>query len=148
MAGTSRLRHFHSVGQIFHFPAQVEAIVIPISWYEQPAWILHHLQLRYAALLVSQKSTTEARRIVPDFQHRVVFEPALEEMKRRGWILADVFDPRDAKDLTSRFLDRFRALGVTRERTFVDTTGGNVPMSLGAFQAAKEAGVSSLYVRG
>lgn len=141
-------RHFRSVGEPFHFPAQVEAIVIPVSRYEQPAWILHQLQPRYAALLVSQEKRNDARQIVQDFQDRVVFEPDIEEMERRGWILADGYDPRDAKDLTGRFLDRFRALGVARGRTFVDTTGGTVPMSLGVFQAAEEAGVSSLYVRG
>ncbi|MDW7998587.1 MAG: hypothetical protein RMI30_03945, partial [Thermodesulfovibrio sp.] len=31
---------------------------------------------------------------------------------------------------------------------FVDTTGGKVPMSIGAFQAAEEMSVSSIYIIG
>ena len=42
----------------------------------------------------------------------------------------------------------FLAQGISKDNIFVDTTGGKVPMSIGAFQAAEEEGVASIYVCG
>lgn len=42
----------------------------------------------------------------------------------------------------------FKELGIPESEVFVDTTGGTVPMSIGAFQAAEERNLSSIYVIG
>jgi len=59
----------------------------------------------------------------------------------------DPDNPVHARELTERFIKRFLSEDVTASEIFVDTTGGKVPMSIGAFQAEEE-GVSLIYVIG
>lgn len=58
----------------------------------------------------------------------------------------DPDNPSKAKELTRKHIRRLKAEGIEASRIFVDTTGGKVPMSIGAFQAAEEEGVSSYVV--
>ena len=133
---------------------QVEAIVLPVSRAEQPSWIIHHLRPRYVALRYSTESREIAFGIEEAFSDRVEagelsFFPEVAEAERLGHRLVDVHDLRESKQLTELFVRHFRdALGISRQRIFIDTTGGTKPMSLGAFQAAEEVRVSSIYVRG
>lgn len=53
-------------------------------------------------------------------------------------------DPAEARERAQALLHRMRAAGAPR--CAVDITGGKTPMSLGAFMAAVEAGVSTLYL--
>lgn len=128
---------------------KVEAIVLPVSRTEQPSWIIEHLQPKYVALLYSEGSREEAFQIEKRYRDRTTFEPTVAEMESRGLRLTDAHDLRETKLhaewLIRHFQDRLR---VPRHRIFVDTTGGTKPMSLGAFQAAEEAQVSSIYVQG
>jgi hypothetical protein len=147
-------RHFFGwpstrVGERFDMADKIEAIILPVSRTEQPSWIIHHLQPERVTLLFSDESRELAHQIEREHANGVIFDPSVAELEARGDRLADAHDLADGKSLTARFIRRFHEeLRVPRHRIFVDTTGGTKPMSLGAFQAAEEAGVSSIYVLG
>lgn len=142
-------RSFPGIGDdAFAMRGQIEGIVIPVSRYEQPAWILRHLEPEVVAFLYTSWSRDQALRLAEEFGTRAVFSPSREEIERTEMMLDRPHDPVAAKKLVERFLRRFREQGIPRERTFVDTTGGTAPMSIGAFLAAEETGASSIYVLG
>lgn len=128
---------------------KVEAIVLPVSRSAQPSWIIEHLRPDYVALLYSEVSREEAFQIEKTYRHRTRFEPTVAEMESHGRRLTDAHDLRETKLLAESLIRHLQdGLRVPRHRIFVDTTGGTKPMSLGAFQAAEEAQVSSIYVQG
>ncbi len=127
---------------------QVRAIVIPVSRREQPEWILRHLRPEQVSLLYTRKTKEVAVRLAREFGGTVTFEPDAAAIERGDDVLEHPDDPQASRALVQSFLRRFEAHGVPRAKTFVDTTGGKVPMSIGAFQAAEELGVSSIYVVG
>jgi hypothetical protein len=128
---------------------KVQAIILPVSRSEQPSWIIHHLQPDHVGLLFSETSREQAYQIEREHRDRTIFEPSVAELEYQGRRLDDAHDLRESKHLTEWFIRRFRdELRIPRHRIFVDTTGGTKPMSLGAFQAAEEARVSSIYVQG
>lgn len=142
-------RHDARVGARLDIADKVQAIVLPVSHPETPSWIIQHLQPEHVALLFSEGSREKAFQIEREHQGRTVFEPSVAELEQRGLRLADPHDLGDSKHLAQWFIRRFRdELRIPQERIFVDTTGGTKPMSLGAFQAAEESHVSSIYVLG
>ncbi|HSL84469.1 MAG TPA: hypothetical protein VLF66_16980 [Thermoanaerobaculia bacterium] len=142
-------RSFYGVGEnAFPMRGKIEAIVIPVSRYEQPAWIIRHLQPKEVALLYTETSKSVAVRLADEFGTRAVFRPMREEIARTEMRLDEPYDPLAARALTAAFLRRWKERGISPQGTFVDTTGGTAPMSIGAFLAAEEAGVSSIYVLG
>lgn len=139
---------FENVGE--QFDGKVTAIVIPVSHVHQPEWIIRWLTPKYVAFLYtafpdSQKAVLE---LLERFGKDVTFFPNKEMIARSEFMVEDADDPSESKKRTHFFLQHFLELGVPRDEIFVDTTGGKVPMSIGAFQAAEEVGVSSVYVVG
>jgi len=62
-----------------------------------------------------------------------------------------VKDPYDIKEATEHCLILIRRMlnkGISAERICVDIVGGTKPMSIGAFMAAEELGVTSIYLSG
>jgi hypothetical protein len=58
--------------------------------------------------------------------------------------VADPNDPAVSRSQVALLLSELHQAGC--RKIAVDLTGGKLPMSLGAFMAAEEAGVTSLYV--
>ena len=148
-----KFRHKEFEGTGDEFPVseeRVHGIVIPISRFEQPAWIIHHLRPRHAALLYTNfhQSRDAAVELIRTFSGQVLFNLTEDDIKNNKDIITDAEDPIITKELTHRAIRHMLALGLNSKNIFVDTTGGRVPMSIGAFQAAEEAGVSSIYIVG
>ena len=142
---------FEGVGEEFDLkPEAVRAMVIPVSRREQPEWILRHLRPEKVSLLFSAYSRNEAASLARDYAGQIRFYPGLNEMDAgiEEFQVNDPDNPAHAKELTERYIKRFLSEGLSSSEIFVDTTGGKVPMSIGAFQAAEEQGVSSIYVIG
>jgi hypothetical protein len=144
-----RHSHFESVGAPFKIPEEkVDSIVIPVSRREQPEWILKWLKPNYASFIYTGQSRADAVQLAKDFAESTTFFPSVEDIEEGLYQLNHPDDPEESKRLVTEFLHRFLNRGTRLREIFVDTTGGKVPMSIGAFQAAEEMGVSSIYVVG
>ena len=142
-------QHAARTGALVEMADQVEAIVVPVSHLQQPSWIVHHLRPKYVALLFSEGSREVAFQLERDLGGLTSFEPSVAKLEEGGHRLLDPNDLAECKSRTEWLIRRFRdELRIPSSRIFVDTTGGTKPMSLGAFQAAEEAHVSSIYVQG
>lgn len=140
---------FLNTGESFQIPEEkVRAIVIPVSRREQPEWILRHLKPEFAGLLYTEKSRDIALQLARDFTGQCRFVVSLADIENRHDMLDDPDDPARVKEMTRKFVRQFMGHGIPNDKIFVDTTGGKVPMSIGAFQAAEEEGVSSIYISG
>jgi hypothetical protein len=144
-----RRTRFEDVGAPFAVPErEVLAVVIPVSQHQPPEWILRHLQPRFVSFLYTEQRRDVAAKLAEQFAGSVEFFPSLEQIKEGSLQLNNVDDPNESKRLVKQFLQRFVRNGVERRQLFVDTTGGKVPMSIGAFLAAEEMDVSSIYIVG
>ena len=149
-------KDFADTGKTFDLEAHnVDAVVIPVSssphGTKQPAWILHHLKPSWASLLFTAESRSNAQQLIKDFAappFNIQFVPPLEQMDDQKFLIEDPDQAEVAKSLVKDHIQRFVGKEVPVGEIFVDTTGGKVPMSIGAFQAAEEMGVSSIYIVG
>ncbi|NLI30988.1 MAG: hypothetical protein GX423_13055 [Nitrospiraceae bacterium] len=140
---------FESTGEAFEVPhQQVQAVIIPVSRTEQPEWIIHHLKPEIVCLLYTERSKKDALAIMSRHKSRCAFMPSEDELRDDALMLSDPDAPELAKAITRRHIRTLLARGVARERIFVDTTGGKTAISIGAFQAAEEEGISSIYIVG
>ncbi len=143
-----RRSHFENVGE--EFDGKVTAIVIPVSRHEQPEWIIRWLKPKHVAFLYTSltQSKNAVLKLVERFGSQVTFFPNKEMVRKEELIIRDPDDPSESKTRTHHFLQHFLEQGIPQDEIFVDTTGGKVPMSIGAFQAAEELNVSTIYVVG
>ncbi|MEN2995345.1 MAG: hypothetical protein ABDH19_08395 [Thermodesulfovibrio sp.] len=142
-------KEFKGTGEHFDYlKEKVKAIVIPVSRREQPEWIINHLNPEYVALLYTEQSKEVASQITKDFSENIHFVRTVSEIDKGVDMIKNPDDPLESKSLTRKYIEQFIRNGVDESNIFVDTTGGKVPMSIGAFQAAEEMGVSSIYIVG
>lgn len=142
-------REFRGTGEEFTFPKdKVKAIIVPVSRTEQPEWIIRHLEPKYVAFLYTEQKKNHAIKLIKLFSEKIHFVNTLKEIEQGQNMLSNPDNPNEAKEIVKKFIERFIAQGIKEENIFVDTTGGKVPMSIGAFQAAEEMGVSSIYIVG
>ncbi|WP_141266346.1 hypothetical protein [Thermodesulfovibrio sp. Kuro-1] len=142
-------REFRGTGDEFTFPKdKVKAIIIPVSRREQPEWIIRHLEPKYVAFLYTGERKKHVIELINLFSDKVHFVHTLKEIEQGKDMLSDPDNPNETKEIVKKFIEGFIAQGIKEENIFVDTTGGKVPMSIGAFQAAEEMGVSSIYIVG
>jgi hypothetical protein len=144
-----RKAEFINIGEEFKVPEEkVECIIIPVSRIQQPEWILRHLKPKRAALLYTEITKEAALKLASIFRDAVMFVLTEEDIKNSVDIISNADDPVQTKNIVSKYIRHFLGKGIQPENIFVDTTGGKVPMSIGAFQAAEEECVSSIYVVG
>ena len=148
-----RRTFFEGTGQPFEVPSdKFVAAVIPVSpraKAEQPRYILNHLRPQRVALLYTEASRPVAAALASDPAYGgIKFDPDATGIRKSEWMIHDHLRPIDAKTIASHFVDVFVADGIAPENIFVDITAGTVPISVGAFQAAEEKGVSTIYVVG
>lgn len=128
---------FPNVGATLESEQRWDALAFTVSHKDLPQWVVDVLKPAYVGLIATDASREAAREIAT-------------LAKQRGLeVLSPVYldnpdDPAEAFAQTRLLLRRLRETGA--ERIAVDITGGKTPMSLGAFMAAEELGVSSLYV--
>jgi len=136
--------------ELVNIAKKVDAIVIPVSIHPtQPKWIINCMNPTSVAFLYTEKTKDVALSIVRDFKGITIsFIPSEEEIESKEYIINNPDDPLESKEKARMFIRMFKAKGIQANKIFVDTTGGKVPMSIGAFQAAEEEGVSSIYIVG
>ncbi|MFQ5652960.1 MAG: hypothetical protein ACE5IY_23780 [bacterium] len=144
--------NFDKVGLPFDVPeAQVACTVIPVSNADQPEWILTWLKPQRVSFLYtafSRKVAAELARKFSQAPHNIRFFPDADAIGQSQLELGSADDLQESKRIAGDFLRRYLEQGIGKDVIFVDTTGGKVPMSIGAFQAAEELGISSFYVVG
>lgn len=129
-------------------PDQVDALIIPLSREEPPQWLINHLQPTHVGLIytTAANSTDTAQRIINNpINSSINFIPIAFSSEHA---IADAFRPNEAKGKTQTLLTALFDMNIAKNRIFIDTTGGTAPMSIGVFQAAEEAAVSTIYVTG
>ncbi|MEP7009313.1 MAG: hypothetical protein ABJC13_03225 [Acidobacteriota bacterium] len=144
-------RQFPQVGDdVRDWRSRVEALVIPVSpRREQPEWLIRHLKPSHVSFLYTSESRATAAGLARDFgSESLEFSPSYHQIVAAANELKDPNDTREARTQTKLFLERFDRLGIPPSRVFVDTTAGKVPTSIGAFQAAEEAAVATIYIVG
>ncbi len=100
------------------------------------------------SLLFTGESSVAAAKLARELDDQAEFDPPWREIEGPAMKVDDMLDPQDSRKLVRRYLERLLDRGVKHEQIFVDTTGGTAPMSIGAFQAAEEMGISSIYLKG
>jgi|GEM_PF-1687653 len=142
--------------------SKILAMIIPVSRMEQPEWILYHLRPKRVMFLYTQKSHSDARKIFEKFSNQIdyplharspisIYEvPARLEATGKGGgtlgLINNPYNPEEVYNEVKEMLDQLINEGYSKDNIFVDTTGGTVPMSIGAFMAAEEKGITTLYV--
>ncbi len=113
-----------------------DGIIFTLSKEEVPRWVIQQAQPKIVGLLTTQQSQACAEALKNLAQQRQM--RILEER------INNVDDPFEAKRKTHELIQELQQAHATD--IAVDITGGKTPMSLGAFMAAEEAGVGSIYI--
>ncbi len=147
-----RRAQFENVGKPFEVSEEiVTAVIIPVSRQEQPEWILRHLKPKFASLIYSDMSKQTAMDLVEQFSKspfNVQFFPERNEIKDEMFLISNPDKADETRVIVKHYIERYLEKGIASDQIFVDTTGGKVPWSIGAFQAAEEENVSSIYIIG
>ncbi len=131
------LNRFPNVGAELSGERQWDALAFTVSHKELPLWVIEACRPAHVGLIASELSQAAAQEIASAARQRGI--------QVQGPVyLENPDDPAEALAKTRLILSRLREAGA--ESIAVDITGGKTPMSLGAFMAAEEMGVSSLYV--
>jgi hypothetical protein len=129
-----------------HFPKEVghplddaiqwDALIFTVSKTEVPFWVIEHLKPRHVGLIASHESTAAAEEI-----------QAFAQKHQAGALVKTIDSPDDVGQ--SRIAARALVSDLRKQgcrAIAIDLTGGKVTMSLGAFIAAEESSLHSLYV--
>lgn len=114
-----------------------QGMLFTVSHEQTPLWVIDRCKPASISLLATQKSraATEKIRAHAKQQGLTVLDPIY---------LENPDNPAEVKRETKHLLQRMQAEGV--HRIAVDITGGKTPMSVGAFMAAEEALIATVYV--
>jgi hypothetical protein len=117
-----------------------DVLIFTVSRAEVPIRVIEQLRPRHVGLVATESSRAAAAEI-------------MEYARRNGMqahppqIIEDPSNPKEAKTKTAALIEHFKRMpGLHAESMAVDLTGGKVTMSLGAFMAAEEASLSTLYL--
>jgi len=124
-------------GDLPGLQAQLDALVLIVSKPEVPRWLLNQLRPARVAFIASPQSVSVARQLDA--------EAAAMGITVFGHLtIDDANDPAPTRSAVIQIIGNLRAAGAAL--IAVDLTGGKTPMSLGAFMAAEECGVQTIYV--
>jgi hypothetical protein len=144
-----RAEYLEAGEPIVEFRERADALVIPVSHKTQPEWLIRQLKPKWVSLLYTERSKPEAISLVRDFGATdILFLPDENGIANDSHKVASPDDIRESKALVGFYLEQLLAKGVQRSKILVDTTGGKVPMSIGAFQAAEERKIATVYLKG
>lgn len=144
-----RHQFVHAGRAVESFEKRVDAVVIPLGRQAlQAEWIVRNLKPQCVSLLFTPQGRQPAEQLAKKLESEVEFKPSRREIDGPAMVIEKFLDPQETRKLARHYIERLLERGFERRRIFVDTTGGTTPMSLGAFQAAEEMRVSSIYVMG
>ncbi|MEZ5537189.1 MAG: DUF1887 family CARF protein [Thiolinea sp.] len=132
-----RRNHFPKVDHRLAPDAYWDGLVFTVSKPDIPLWLVDEYKPQAIALLATRQSYDNAR-VIADYaeeQGIKVLEPQLVD---------DPDDVNNCHQVAARLISELRLSGA--ESIALDLTGGKTTMSLGAFKAAEEAQIESLYV--
>lgn len=112
------------------------SLLFTVSREDLPRWVIQQLEPEKVGLLVTEHSVEAGQHI-------------LDYCRQQGIAASRrmIDNPDDAYEVHQRARELLAELsGDDGGRIAVDITGGKVPMSLGAFMAAEEYGIDTLYV--
>jgi hypothetical protein len=132
-----RRNRFPAVGGLVRKDARWTAILFTVSRKEVPTWVMQRTRPAWVGLIGSQSQAEPVQAL-----EHVAAEAGIRVVGTR--LVRDPDDPAEALAAARELLAALGANGVSN--VAVDVTGGKVPMSLGAFMAAEEAKVDSIYV--
>ncbi len=146
-------KKFENVGEEFDLDKElVDAMVIPVSPHpDQPEWILRWLKPKHVSFLYTDQSQSVAQKLADEFSkppYNINFYPNSKDIELGKHKIESPDKPEITKSISKLLLNRLLEKDLDRAKIIVDTTGGKVPMSIGAFQAAEELNISSIYVIG
>ena len=122
-------------GQLEH--SHWQGIIFTVSRQEVPLWVIKQINPMAIGLLSSESSRNAAQEIrVLAQQMGILF---IEEE-----VINDPDDPAEVNRKAKKVIHELKDQGL--DEMAMDITGGKTPMSLGAFMAAEEMGVDSIYV--
>jgi hypothetical protein len=129
---------FPRAGGLADAQLRLGGIVFTVSHEDTPRWVIERMK----PLAVGFICTGQSRTVV---DHLSAFARSIDVTHVLSPMVIDNPDNViEARSAAAALLDRMREAGAGS--LAVDVTGGKTPMSIGAFMAAEEAGVSSIYV--
>lgn len=128
---------FPTVGGFPHDVNPWQALIFTVSREEVPKWVMKTIKPTMVGLVASKESKNVSE-ILDQFAQELGVG-TVETV-----VLDDPDDPAGARMRTRYLIEFMRAHGAGS--IAVDVTGGKTPTSLGAFMAAEEAEVDTIYV--
>ncbi len=132
-----RTNRFAHVGeQVEHLAGRYKAVLFTVSNPATPLRVMERIKPEVIGLLATEAS-------------RAAADTVAENARRQGvrvagiWTITDPDDPAESRALAAAAIGRLQRGHCTP--LAVDVTGGKAPMSIGAFMAAEEAALPSLY---
>ena len=126
---------YSDVGRAIPKNQQYELVIFTVSHATVPLMVIEKTQPKRIALIATEGSKAEAE---------IIAAQALG-LETKIFILDDKDDPAEAKATVNKAIAHWE--GIAPERIAVDVTGGTTPMSIGAFMAAQQAGVTTIYMQ-
>ena len=122
-------------GQLEH--SHWQGIIFTVSRREVPLWVIKQINPMAIGLLSSESSRNAAQEIR-------VFAQQMGILIIEEELINDPDDPAEVNRKAKKIMHELKDQGL--DEMAMDITGGKTPMSLGAFMAAEEMGVDSIYV--
>ena len=124
-------------GELIAQSEPIDAIVFLVSKTEVPRWVLRQLRPAQVGFVATAQSLKNAQ--VLDAEARAAGLRVHQTIE-----IDDPDDPADTRQAVMQMINRLR--DAEAKEIAVDLTGGKTPMSLGAFMAAEELAVQTIYV--
>lgn len=129
---------FSDVGEPIHESQQFDAVVFTVSREELPKKVIDLTRPKIISLIATAESKP-----VAEILKKYAEEKGIEVQEI--FEIADKDNPAYAKSAVKRALNLFS--NTQLNNIAVDVTGGTTPMSIGAFMAAQQFGVTTIYVK-
>ncbi|WP_374088510.1 hypothetical protein [Methylomicrobium lacus] len=113
-----------------------QGLIFTVSRANVPAWVIDQIQPEAVGLLLTDSSQGEGEQIKAQAR-QIGAKVVIRHIDNPD-------DPAEVKQKTAEIVREMQESGISP--IAVDVTGGKTPMSLGAFMAAEEASIDTLYV--
>ena len=124
-------------GEVITQTEPIDAIVFLVSKTEVPSWVLRKLKPAHVGFVATAQSLQNTQAL--EVEARTL------GLRAHGHIeINDPDNPADTRQAVRQMISRMR--DAEAKEIAVDVTGGKTPMSLGAFMAAEELAVQTIYV--
>jgi hypothetical protein len=114
-----------------------DGLIFTVSRPEVPTWVIESHMPEYVGLVESAQSQSSSDKIMENTSSKNVKFVSPQR-------LVDVDNPEESKHAVEVLIKKLQKNGC--KNIAVDITGGKVTMSLGAFMAAEEAGIPTIYI--